>query len=336
MRVLCLVDFPIKSGDRWLWNYLPSSRDEVDFLFTQAPDILPKWGKLITYYPSFLKLGLMGIRQTRLKKYDLVVAWEGKNGFPYAFFQRALHHRRPPLVILSFSFRGLIRGFTPLARFILEGVDHITVTTRFEFEYYQRIFGLSLGQISLCLLGGYDVEATQKSEAMRSDRFILAAGRSYRDYATLTQAVHGIQAKVVLIARRFNLSGIAIPRNVERMDFLPLVDFMQMVEQSQFLIVPLQPVPHAAGDIHLVQAMSASKAVVATRTPSSETYVIDGETGILVNPSNVAELRRAIQHLLDHPEEMNRMGRNARKRYEEYHTMTAFAHRVHGMLMNAI
>jgi len=52
MKVLCLVDFPIKSGDRWLWNYLKND-DQVEFLSTATVDRYAKWGKLLAYYPAY-------------------------------------------------------------------------------------------------------------------------------------------------------------------------------------------------------------------------------------------------------------------------------------------
>ena len=78
MKILCLIDNPVKPGDRWLWNYLPSSNDEVDFqVATGAVDRFKKWGKLITYYPAFMRSGLRAFVKTRKTPYDVVIAWGG-------------------------------------------------------------------------------------------------------------------------------------------------------------------------------------------------------------------------------------------------------------------
>ena len=48
MKILCLINDEIKPGDRWLWNYLPSNNDELDFeVASGAVDRFKKWGKLI-------------------------------------------------------------------------------------------------------------------------------------------------------------------------------------------------------------------------------------------------------------------------------------------------
>jgi len=78
--------------------------------------------------------------------------------------------------------------------------------------------------------------------------------------------------------------------------------------------------------------MSAGKALVATRMGSTVDYIEDGQTGILVAPYDIREMRSAITYLLAHPEEAEAMGQKARQRYEEKHAFPAFAERVYDVL----
>lgn len=64
----------------------------------------------------------------------------------------------------------------------------------------------------------------------------------------------------------------------------------------------------------LQEAGLAGKAVVATRIGGIPEVVVDGETGILVEPDNPEELARALVHLIDNPAEAREMGRKARQR----------------------
>ena len=57
-----------------------------------------------------------------------------------------------------------------------------------------------------------------------------------------------------------------------------------------------------------------ARAVIAFRSRGIVDYIIDGETGLLVEPGNIQEMRDAIQFLLANPEEAKRMGENARQR----------------------
>lgn len=335
MHILCLLDQPhvFKPSDRWIWNYLPHASDHVEFLFSSATDRFQKWGKLLQYYPSYWKFGLQVLRRTQAANYDLVVAWEGKNGFPYATLRHMVGRKRPPLVILSLNFRGMIRHFGSLARFGMRTVDHTTVLTPFEVTHYQKVLSLPAERISFCPLGWYDLpSAIRANLEAPQEKFILASGRSYRDYATLAKAVAGLDLKLVILARKFNLAGIQLPDNVTVMDLLPPREFRKLLSQAFFVIIPLQALPHAAGDSHLIQAMSAGKAVIATRTPSSETYIKAGETGILTSPANVSEMRESIWHLWTNPQETQQMGQKARQTYEEKYTMEKYAQRIHTLL----
>ena len=106
--------------------------------------------------------------------------------------------------------------------------------------------------------------------------------------------------------------------------------FQNYLYESTFYAVPLQPIAHAGGDDSLLTAMSFGKAVVATRTEHGN-LCQDGVTGLLVAPHDVEGMREAILYLWQNPEEAARMGREARKRFEENHTIGHLAHRIAGV-----
>jgi len=341
MKILCLIDNPIKPGDRWLWKYLPSNNDELDFLVaTGAVDRFQKWGKLLNYYPAFLQSGLRALHKTRKTHYDLVVAWEGKNGFPYALLRSLVGQNDPPLIILAFNIRGVISHFLGLARFGLRSVSRVVVFTPGEVEQYQRLLSLPPEKISYAPHGWYDPmrwydpEKVNKSEALaRAGRFILASGRSYRDYGTLARAVEGTEVNVKVSGRAFNLAGIDLPENMEATGWLAEGEFLDYLYECSFYAVPLQPIAFAGGDSSVLQAMSFGKATVATRAPSTETYVQHGVTGLLVEPGDVEGMRQAILHLWHNRDEAKRMGQAARQRFEEHHTIDHLAQRVYNIAL---
>jgi glycosyltransferase involved in cell wall biosynthesis len=79
--------------------------------------------------------------------------------------------------------------------------------------------------------------------------------------------------------------------------------------------------------------MSFGKAVVATRAPSTETYLEHGKTGLLVEPGDVDGMRQAILHLWKNPDEATKMGKEARRRFEENHTIDKLAQRVYDVAL---
>ena len=341
MKILCLIDNEIKPGDRWLWKYLPSNNDEVDFqVAAGAVDRFKKWGKLVTYYPAFMRSGLRAFVRTRKSPYDLVVAWGGQNGFPYALLRSIVSQTQPPLIILSFNLQGVLSHFLGLARFGMRSVSRVVVFTPSEVEQYQRTLSLAPEAISYCPHGWYDPMRwyvpgeTQESKALaQNGRFIFASGRSYRDYATLARAVEGTEVCVKVSSRPFNLTGFDLPKNMESMGWLDYRVAQDYIYESSFYVVPLQNINFAGGDSSLLQAMSFGKAVVATRAPSTETYLEHGQTGLLVEPGDVEGMRKAILDLWRNPDEAMRMGKEARRRFEENHTMEKLAQRVYDIAL---
>jgi glycosyltransferase involved in cell wall biosynthesis len=167
----------------------------------------------------------------------------------------------------------------------------------------------------------------------RAGKFIFSSGRSYRDYEALARAIEGTDVSLKVSGRPFNLAGVDLPKNVETTGWLTNRELQHFLYETDFYVVPLQPITHAGGDSSLLQAMSFGKAVVATRAPSTETYIQHGETGLLVEPHDVEGMRQAILHLWRNPDEAARMGNEARRRFEENHTMDKLAQRVYDIAL---
>lgn len=344
MKILFLIDNEVKPGDRWLWKYLPSNTDELEFLVIRPPaDRFQKWGKLFSYYPAYWLGGLKALRKTRQTHYDLVIAWEGKNGFPFAVLRSLFGRKSPPLIILAFNIRGVISHFLWLVRFGLRSVSRVVVFTPMEVEQYQRDLSLTADKISYCAHGWYDPmrwydpQKVQKSEALaHAGKFVFASGRSYRDYETLARAIDGTEVSVKVSGRPFNLAGINLPENMETTGWLSNQEMQHYLYDTNFYVVPLQPIAHAGGDSSLLQAMGFGKAVVATRAPSTETYVKHEETGLLVEPRDIEGMRKAILRLWQNPDEARRMGEAARRLFEENHTIDHLARRVYGIAQQVV
>jgi hypothetical protein len=246
-----------------------------------------------------------------------------------ALLRRLTRRSRPRLVILAFAPGYVPSLFLPLIRFGLASVDHVTVLSEAEATSYHRLLGISPTKMTRCWLGAYDVlgAARQKTGSRPGTLpYIHSSGRTARDYATLVEAVRGLPIRLVLHGRRYDLSGLRPPPNVEVGALVSRDDYHQLVLHSQFEVVPLKAdVVHPAGSSQVVHAMMLGKAVVASHTPPLAEYVEHGVTGLLVDPGSVAAMRSAILYLLERPEETLRMGVVARQRYEERFSFDRFA-----------
>jgi glycosyltransferase involved in cell wall biosynthesis len=268
------------------------------------------------------------------------VAWGGQNGFTYALLRSLFGQKTPPLIILSFNLQGVLSHFLDLARFGMRSVSRVVVFTPPEVEKYQQLLSLPPGAISYCPHGWYDPmrwyvprETPDAQNLARAGKFIFTSGRSYRDYETLARAVEGTEVCIKVSSRPFNLAGINLPQNMEPMGWLDYRVAQDYMYESSFYVIPLQTITFAGGDSSLLAAMSYGKAVVATRAPSTETYLEHGQTGLLVEPSDAEGMRQAILHLWRNPDEAIRMGKEARRRFEANHTMDKLAQRVYDVVL---
>lgn len=150
---------------------------------------------------------------------------------------------------------------------------------------------------------------------------ICSVGVEGRDYATLLEAVQGLDVRVIVAAaslwssRRDPIWTRAVPPNVAVRRFSQ-AELRQVYGDSRFMVMPLRDVNYQAGVTAILEAMAMSRAVICSRTPGQTDVIVEGETGIYVAPGDPAALRVAIQHLLAHPEEAERMGRAGRRLVE--------------------
>lgn len=77
--------------------------------------------------------------------------------------------------------------------------------------------------------------------------------------------------------------------------------------------------------IAFIEAMSAGLPVICAKAGGPEEIVIDGETGILAIPDSLDDTVRVIKYCIENPNIMENMGRKARKRVEEYYSISGVA-----------
>jgi len=103
-----------------------------------------------------------------------------------------------------------------------------------------------------------------------------------------------------------NIKFLGYVENADRI--LPKIDIM--VSASLFEGLP----------VSIIEAMMASKPVVATKVGGVPELVIHNNTGILVPPKNPNALARAIVRLITNKKLREKMGKEGRKRAEKYFT----------------
>ena len=150
------------------------------------------------------------------------------------------------------------------------------------------------------------------------ERLISSAGLEFRDYPTLIKAIEGIDVNLTIAAaspwsrRPDETKNRELPPNVTVASHT-YAELRQLHARALFVVVPLHDVEFQAGSLVMYEAMAMGKAVIASKTVGQGDILEDNVTGLYVPPGDPGALRRAICRLLEHPQENEEMGRNARR-----------------------
>lgn len=85
-----------------------------------------------------------------------------------------------------------------------------------------------------------------------------------------------------------------------------------------------------------LEAMAASRALVATRCGGPDELIISGETGYLTDVGNPDELARAILKIVENPETMHLMGEKGRQRIEQFFEARIYAQNFEKLYEDAV
>lgn len=95
-------------------------------------------------------------------------------------------------------------------------------------------------------------------------------------------------------------------------------ELIQNLKKSYALIFP--SVCFEGMPLTIMEAFACGKPVIASRLGAMEELITEGYNGLLFEPGNPEELAQKINRAAKHPEEIKRMGENARKEFEEKYT----------------
>jgi glycosyltransferase involved in cell wall biosynthesis len=173
--------------------------------------------------------------------------------------------------------------------------------------------------------------------------FILSAGRTYRDYKTLTKAFKNINYPLRIYSPpdpMFN--KIDYTSNIQV--FTHYISWQEILAEhakAYAIAIPLdntQPKSyiHAIGVTSLLDAMGMGKAVVMTRTVEPCIDIEKEGIGIFVEQGDDKGWQEAISYLLEHPDETREMGKRGRRLCEDKYNLEVFTSRLSELLKDAL
>ncbi|MBI5045400.1 MAG: glycosyltransferase family 4 protein [Candidatus Niyogibacteria bacterium] len=284
----------------------------------------------IIYVQNAMAAGLPAVLAAKLRQKPIALKFVGDEAW-----ERAYGENRTQKLLVDFLRNpdGGLKSwvFRKIQKFVLRNATIITTPSKYLGEEIIKAYGIRQSSHIL----NYNA-AKQKNEYKEDDLFniekkkhqLLTTARlvSWKGVDGIIQAVAILKNKIpdlkLIVAgdgpELGNLKRIAQNLKVNQMvNFIGNVSHAQtrhLRKESEIYILNslYEGLPHT-----ILASFSAEIPVIATNVPGTDEAVYDGETGILVPPSNPQKLAEAIEKLLDDHELQNKITSGATKLLRE-------------------
>lgn len=264
-------------------------------------------------------------------KYDAIISWVENIGFPFALMCKLTGTHPAHIAISSWLSK---RKTSTVLRLAQTHVDRLILMSSIQHRFATETLGLPSSKVTL-LKWPIDQKFWRPMNVPTD--MISTAGREMRDFGTLIEALRDLPI-------RCHIAAVAVPgkkdawiKDLSTFDpsnstitvgRKPLHELRDIYARSRFVVVPLYPTDTDNGTTTILEAMAMGKAVICSRVAGQADVIQEGTTGIFVPPRDPRALRETIEHFWNHPEEAERMGREGRRRIEQYHALDRWVENV--------
>jgi glycosyltransferase involved in cell wall biosynthesis len=262
------------------------------------------------------------------RRYAYVYTFEcGWVSFAIAFLQTLSLVRRPKHVILQFIMREKQAKWQSrlkyaFMRWCFSSVHLCICSSRAECDYYASAFRWPATKLAFV---PFHSDPRFLDATTSEGDYVIAAGRTLRDYATLTRAFHGLDTPLVVVAGRSSPGLDDLASNTTVRYDVPGAELADLMARSLAVAVPLEERQISTGQSVVLQAMALGKAVIATCVNGTEDYIEHMQTGILVPPRDPEAFRDAVRLVASDAALRTKLGRAARERVVGRHLPRHYA-----------
>lgn len=328
----------LEAADRWPRVTLYEKQLESDMIDRQDLDRVPgPGGRVLRRLPAGAALALLAFGRRR--RYDAVISWAEAYGLPFAALLKATGARVPHVAL--FSWISVPKKAAVLRR-VHSHIHRLVLWSSAQYEFAVREIGIRPERI-VKLRWLVDEQFWRPLDVPVD--MACAAGREMRDYATLVEAIRDWPIPFHIAANAEASRNDRWMSDLRRTGPLPpqitigpktYPDLRDLYARSRFVVVPLLPSDTDNGITVMTEAMAMGKAVICSRVAGQRDLLEDGVNGIFVPPGDARALRQAIEYLWSHPDECARLGREGRKKVEQFHTLDRFVSGVRRAVDEAI
>ena len=256
-------------------------------------------------YQMYLCVGMRYF--LRRKEYGLIIGWQQFYALIVSFFCSLFQTKKSGIIVaLNYTYkdkRGLVGKLYRWFMFKCMNpvyLDYIHVPSNSYADYIAREFNYPRNKILVTFFGIDDiynnVSLSNFPKEYENGKYMLAIGRSNRDFDFLVNAWMGIEYPLVIISDTFRGmtedKNIAIYRNFHGEASYP------WIRNCRAMIIPIDDGAICSGDTVLLLGMSMQKTVLVTEPSTlAEMYVKDGETALTIS-KDILEFRKKIEFVL--------------------------------------
>lgn len=320
---------------KWVFKQELEKLFDTDICYGNAPkSFQSQFEKIIGLWKSYVGTAVRAL--FKANNYDVVYAWHAVIGLVFAASCRLFRLRKIKIVVAQLivpSREDSIAQRLKLAftRYALARVELVLVYSSIEVELFQNAYENGFTQFVFTPLG---IELPN-AHGMENKGYIFSGGRSNRDYDTLIKAAAELNVHVQIAAQRFNIRTSTLPKNVSVHYDAFGDDFLRLLRQSMFVVIPLDRVDESSGQLVLLQAMALGKAIIITENRGISDYYQPDVTALVAPPHDVGGLKRQISRLMNEKQRRDQIGLAAQKFVQQF-SLQKQAQRVAALIVEKV
>jgi glycosyltransferase involved in cell wall biosynthesis len=308
-----------KDHGNGFWGMTDFIRNGIDATYLEVEqDFSPKIARLIRKYVPIYCMHLLQFR--KILQADIVFT---SVSFGTQFVHALWPFKKPVWIMHDFSIMGLLGDESTfrqkLFRFIVSRADGIVTISKKEELRLKERFPQMKDQIRFIPYFG-DINFFKPGTEDRGETILAVGADPDRDWKTLIEAMKGLGYKLHLVTRESRVAKLRPLPEFVTVGQHSAQELVSLYARAMLVIIPLNVSGgnnDAMGCSAAFEALSSGCPVVATRTEAMETYIVEGENGLLVPAQNPQALREALVRLVDNKELRLKFSKEARARAVE-------------------
>lgn len=326
----------------WCYDQLKANGYTVDFVeSTDGTNWLNRLGN---------KLGLISLQQQirtikKSRSYDVVYAPYMEHIFLLALLKVLKLYKKEVVAIAHYDYpvnkKNILKRLKQkfFQNIYYRGTDKILLYNR---DFYKKCRQQNTkGNCEAAFSWGIDYEFYRSYISAQSrppnNDYVFSTGGSKRDFKTLIKAFNGVDfpLKITTVGHFEGHEDCEISANIEIDNSLPFgMGSPGLIRKDYYnalaVAVPLEKTDTLAtyGLTVVMEAMAMGKPVIITQTEAYPFNVAKEKVGLVVAHGDVEGWRRAVNFLIDHPDEARKMGERGKKLIKEQFNYRAFSHEV--------